>query len=57
MLALNVEAPELERWRECAALSDAEGRAKVREVKEAGEKGEKEEDVVLAAVARMRGWV
>ncbi|TBU37630.1 Golgi complex component 7-domain-containing protein [Dichomitus squalens] len=56
VMALNVESPELEKWREWVDLDDAEGRVKVREAREALAPGEKE-DAVMAAVVRLRGWV
>ncbi|KAH7911796.1 Golgi complex component 7-domain-containing protein [Hygrophoropsis aurantiaca] len=46
--ALNVEYQDLERWKECANMSDQEGKLAIGE-KLAG-------DQVLAQVARMRGW-
>ncbi|KDQ54493.1 hypothetical protein JAAARDRAFT_113076, partial [Jaapia argillacea MUCL 33604] len=46
--ALNVEYPDLERWKECVGMEDAEGQRYVMQ-KPTG-------DVIFNHVARMRGW-
>ncbi|KAI0674167.1 Golgi complex component 7-domain-containing protein [Trametes maxima] len=55
VMALNVESPELEKWREWVDVDDASGRQKLKETREALAAGEKE-DPVMGAVAKLRGW-
>ncbi|KAI0635016.1 Golgi complex component 7-domain-containing protein [Trametes polyzona] len=55
VMALNVESPELEKWREWVDVDDATGREKLKETREALAQGEKE-DPVVATVAKLRGW-
>ena len=45
--AINVEYEDLDRWRDYASLVDKEGRALL---------AERDGDLVLTHVARMRGW-
>ncbi|KAI0325795.1 hypothetical protein GY45DRAFT_1374469 [Cubamyces sp. BRFM 1775] len=56
VMALNVESPELEKWRESVDLDDMAGRQKLKEAREAATAGEKE-DPILVTVAKLRGWV
>ncbi|KAI0690656.1 Golgi complex component 7-domain-containing protein [Cerioporus squamosus] len=56
VMALNVEPPELEKWREWVDVDDFDGRQKLKEAREALAPGEKE-DGVMTTVARLRGWV
>ena len=56
VMALNVESPELEKWREWVDVDDFDGRQKLKEAREALASGEKE-DAVMTTVARLRGWV
>lgn len=49
VMALNIEDPELDRWKEYVELDDAAGRERLKGEDAAG-------DVVLATVARLRGW-
>ncbi|CDO69070.1 hypothetical protein BN946_scf184992.g19 [Trametes cinnabarina] len=56
VMALNVESPELEKWREWVEIDDASGKEKFKEVRESLGSGEKE-DSVVGTVARLRGWV
>ncbi|RPD65305.1 hypothetical protein L226DRAFT_557919 [Lentinus tigrinus ALCF2SS1-7] len=53
VMALNVESPDLEKWREWVDVDDFDGRQKLREAIAPGEK----EDGVMTTVARLRGWV
>ncbi|KAI0777552.1 Golgi complex component 7-domain-containing protein [Trametes elegans] len=55
VMALNVESPELEKWREWVDMDDAAGRQKLKESREGLASGEKE-DAVMATVAKLRGW-
>ncbi|RDX46650.1 hypothetical protein OH76DRAFT_1457108 [Lentinus brumalis] len=56
VMALNVESPELEKWREWVDIDDFDGRQKLKEAREALAPEEKE-DGVMTMVARLRGWV
>nr|VWP01318.1 Minor allergen Alt a 7 [Ganoderma boninense] len=56
VMALNVESPELEKWREWVDVDDTDGRQKLKEAREALAPGEKE-DLVMATIVRLRGWV
>ncbi|KAI0703174.1 Golgi complex component 7-domain-containing protein [Earliella scabrosa] len=56
VMALNVESPELEKWREWVDVDDTDGRQKLKDAREGLAAGEKE-DPVIATVARLRGWV
>ena len=49
IVALGIESPELERWKECVELDDESGKERLKE--------EGKGDEVLATVARLRGWV
>ncbi|KAI0367247.1 hypothetical protein BV20DRAFT_981512 [Pilatotrama ljubarskyi] len=55
VMALNVESPELEKWREWVDVDDTAGRQKLKEAREALGPGEKD-DTVMATVAKLRGW-
>lgn len=56
VMVLNVECPELERWREWVELDDVDGRKRLAELgKEDGNK-EKVDDEIVVNVAKMRGW-
>ncbi|KAH9855679.1 Golgi complex component 7-domain-containing protein [Lenzites betulinus] len=55
VMALNVESPELEKWREWVDVDDAAGREKLKEARESLSPGEKE-DTVEVTVAKLRGW-
>ena len=48
VMALNIEDPQLDKWKECVELDDAAGRQKAAE--------EGKEDKILAVVAKLRGW-
>ena len=56
VMALNVESPELEKWREWADPDDTDGRQKLKDTRDALGPGEKE-DLVMTTVVRLRGWV
>lgn len=55
VMALNVESPELEKWREWVDVDDAAGKEKLKEVREGLAPGETE-DTVVATVVKLRGW-
>ncbi|KAI9057986.1 hypothetical protein FKP32DRAFT_1761989 [Trametes sanguinea] len=56
VMALNVESPELEKWREWVEVDDTAGKDKLKDVKENLGSGESE-DPIIATVAKLRGWV
>ncbi|KAI0826992.1 Golgi complex component 7-domain-containing protein [Trametes gibbosa] len=55
VMALNVESPELEKWREWVDVDDVAGREKLKEARESLSPGERE-DTVMGSVAKLRGW-
>lgn len=56
VMALNVESPELEKWREWVDVDDTDGRQKLKDARSALGPGEKE-DPVMITIVRLRGWV
>ncbi|KAI8986804.1 Golgi complex component 7-domain-containing protein [Trametes punicea] len=56
VMALNVESPDLEKWREWVDMDDAAGRQKLKEARESLASGEKE-DPIVATVSKLRGWL
>ncbi|OSD07857.1 hypothetical protein PYCCODRAFT_1463149 [Trametes coccinea BRFM310] len=55
VMALNVESPELEKWREWVEVDDTAGKEKLKEAKENLGTGEKE-DPIITTVAQLRSW-
>lgn len=56
VMALNVESPELEKWREWIDMDDMDGRQRLKDARETLAPGDKE-DTVMMTVVKLRGWV